>query len=366
MEAYDAIVVGGGLVGSAIAYGLVRAKLKCVILDEGDGALRASRGNFGLVWVQGKGSGAPAYADWTMESASAWPDFAAELTETTGINLSLSQNGGIDLCLSEEEFEERDRKLATLALHQNGRFRYQMMDRSELAAHLPAVGPDVVGGSYSEHDGHVSPLYTLRALQAAFIAEGGEIRNNAQVERIKPEPGAFTLHTHSGVLSCGKLVLAAGLGNADLAASVGLNQPVYPLKGQILVTERMDRFLDLPTVHVRQTGEGSVMLGDSHEEAGFDTRSTPAVIQDIADRARRYFPQLHRARIVRTWGALRIMTPDGLPIYDQSEAFPGAFAASCHSGVTLAAAHAKTLAKYIARGQFGPELTGLSVRRFDV
>lgn len=167
-------------------------------------------------------------------------------------------------------------------------------------------------------------------------------------------------------MTASRVVLAAGLGNRDLAPLVGLAQPVHPVKGQVLVTQRMAPFLDLPTTRIRQTGEGSVLLGDSHEDAGFDVRSTPGIMQKIAQRARRTFPDLAKSRIVRTWGALRVMTPDGLPIYDQSQTMPGAFAAACHSGVTLAAAHASTLAKYVAEGRLGDELAGLSAGRFDV
>jgi hydrogen cyanide synthase HcnC len=68
---YDAIIIGGGLVGSAIAWGLAREGLRCVLLDEGDIAYRASRGNFGLVWAQSKGLGAPHYQRWTRYSANA-------------------------------------------------------------------------------------------------------------------------------------------------------------------------------------------------------------------------------------------------------------------------------------------------------
>ena len=108
------------------------------------------------------------------------------------------------------------------------------------------------------------------------------------------------------------------------------------------------------------------MIGDSHEDVGFDVRSTPRVLKTIADRARRTFPVLSEVNIVRCWGALRVMTPDGIPIYDQSETMPGAFAVSCHSGVTLAAAHALDFAGYVVDGRLGDELAGLSSRRFDV
>ena len=85
MEHYDAIVIGGGLVGSAIAYGLARAGQKAALLDEGDVAFRASRGNFGLVWVQTKGLGAPHYQGWTRRSSEERPLLDAELQERTAI-----------------------------------------------------------------------------------------------------------------------------------------------------------------------------------------------------------------------------------------------------------------------------------------
>src|SRR5207249_4128728 len=71
---FDVAVIGGGLVGSAIAYGLARLQRRVVLLDEGDVAFRAARGNFGLVWVQGKGLGLPRYGDWTQLSARRWPE----------------------------------------------------------------------------------------------------------------------------------------------------------------------------------------------------------------------------------------------------------------------------------------------------
>ena len=78
-EEVDVTVIGGGLVGCAIAYGLLRLGKRVAMLDEGDVAFRAARGNFGLVWVQGKGLGLPAYGTWTQLSARRWPELAAAL-----------------------------------------------------------------------------------------------------------------------------------------------------------------------------------------------------------------------------------------------------------------------------------------------
>ena len=86
-------VIGGGLVGMAIAHGLVSRGLEVIVFDEADVAFRASRGNFGLVWVQGKGQGMPDYARWSRLSAELWPGFAEELGSTTGVGLELDQPG---------------------------------------------------------------------------------------------------------------------------------------------------------------------------------------------------------------------------------------------------------------------------------
>jgi glycine/D-amino acid oxidase-like deaminating enzyme len=141
---------------------------------------------------------------------------------------------------------------------------------------------------------------------------------------------------------------------------------VVPNKGQIIVLERVQPFLPVPLETIRQTDEGTVLLGDSQQERGFDETADPAILAAIAARAARVFPSLRDVRVVRTWAALRVMSPDGFPIYAQSHAYPGAFLATCHSGVTLAAAHALDLAPAIRGGALGAEYHPYAVERFDV
>src|SRR5712692_7144946 len=92
---FDFAVVGGGLVGMAIAWGLARLGRSVTVLDEGDQGLRASRGNFALVWVQSKGNGMSEYALWTMQSSQRWPELAQALENETGIDVCFRNPGGL-------------------------------------------------------------------------------------------------------------------------------------------------------------------------------------------------------------------------------------------------------------------------------
>lgn len=362
----DVLVVGAGLVGSAVAYGLAREGAKVTVLDQGDDAFRASRGNFGLVWIQGKGYGLTPYTRWSRDSAARWPTLAATLADETGVDVALRQPGGFHICFSEDELAARETRLSTLRREMAGDYPYQLLDAREVRERLPAVGPAVLGASYTPMDGHVNPLKLLRALHAGMQQRGVTLVSGENVSRIAPNGAGFTVHGVRGTWGADKVVLAAGLGNRALAPQVGLHAPVEPNRGQILVSERVAPFLHHPTLNVRQTDEGTVQFGDSMEEAGFDDFTTTRVLADIARRGVRTFPFLKDVRLVRMWAALRVYSPDGFPIYDESPRYPGAFVVTCHSGVTLAAAHATRIAPWIAGAPIPEELPAFSGSRFSL
>lgn len=361
MQKTDVIIVGGGLVGMSIAYGLALLGRQVSVLDEGDDAFRAARGNFGLLWVQGKGYQMSPYAQWTRESVAQWPQLHASLHADTGIDVHLRQPGGFQLCLSDEEMAEESRRLLWLREALNGDYPFELLDPAQLRARLPGVGPAVVGGCYSPMDGHVNPLKLLRALYAACRMRGVKIINGHKVSAIGQHAAGFELRAGEQRWYADQLVLAAGLGNRALGAELGMDVPVRPCRGQILVTERLKPFLHYPTTYVRQTDEGTVQLGDSLESVGFDDNTSSEVMADIARRGVQCFPALEQVRLVRAWGALRVLSTDGFPIYEASQACPGAFVVSCHSGVTLAAAHVLQLAPWIAG-----ELDALAVGPFSL
>lgn len=363
--AYDLIVIGGGLVGGAIAWGAAALGAQVALIDQGDLAFRAARGNFGLVWVQSKGAGMPAYAHWTRTSAELWPQLASRLAGATGVDPALKQRGGLAFCLSDQELEDRAALLHRMH-NESGDIGTRILDRPEVRAMVPGLGDRVVGASFCLIDGEAHPLYLLRALHADLLQRGGAYLPGRTVDAIDAAPHSFTMRVGAERFTAARLVIAAGLGSRELAPMVGLSMPVTPLRGQIIVTERLRPFLDYTCHTLRQTVEGSVMMGDSQEDAGFDTSVGVPVLQTMAERNTAVFPALKQASIVRVWAALRVMSPDGFPIYEQSQQYPGAFAATCHSGVTLAGAHALALAPAIMAGELPERFTAFTSERFDV
>jgi glycine/D-amino acid oxidase-like deaminating enzyme len=359
-------VIGGGLVGSAVAWGLARRGAKVVVLDEGDDALRASRGNFGLVWVQSKGDGMPDYADWTRRSAEIWPQLAAAIGAEDGVDVGLRQPGGIEPCLDDAEMAERELQIRRMHNQPGvGASDVRMVSGAEARELEPALGPEVIGASYCPHDGHVSPLYLLRGLHAGFRRFAIDHRLDHRVDRITPSGGGFLLQTAGGAVHADRVVLAAGLGNGRLGPMVGLDVPTAPERGHILVTQRLAPTLRHPMARLRQTEEGSVMIGASADRPGYSTELDFRTVAKLAARARRVVPALEQARIVRTWAALRIMSPDGFPVYAESATHPGAFVVTCHSGVTLAAAHALDLAPALLDGTFQDRFAPFHPVRFE-
>jgi len=362
----DTLVIGGGVIGMSVAYGLARAGQRVTVLDQGDDVFRAARGNFGLVWVQGKGLHKLEYARWSQRSALLWSAFAAELAERSGVDLELSQIGGLRLALSESELNRHSEDLASIRDSIGCSYPFERLDEREIRKLVPQVGPEVAGALFSPMDGHVSPLKFLRALFKAFSSQGGLLQPGEGVEAIEYVGREFHVRTAKRNYVAGRVVLAAGLGNRVLAPQVGLSAPVHPERGQVIVTERMRPFLRFPTIYVRQTGEGVVQLGDSKEDVGFNDSTTVNELGRIAKNAARYFPLLNDVNIMRTWGALRVMTPDGYPVYEASRECPGAYLITCHSGITLAANHAGEIADWIRGGAEPSGIKTFKVDRFDV
>lgn len=361
----DYAIIGGGIVGLSLAWGLLRIGKRVVVLDGDDGSFRASRGNFGLIWVQSKGLKQPAYARWTQGSAALWQGFAAELAGGTGTDLSLRQEGGYDFYLDEAALEARVAQYSVLRDTLGGDYPFEVLGHNALKREEPEVGPRVVGAILHHQDGHVNPLRLLRTLADDVRRRGGQVLTGQHVTDVdRAEDGLRVTCASGQVVVAGRVVLSAGLGAMDLGVRLGFAAPVRPQRGQVLITEKLPKLMNRPSATIRQVDEGGVQIGASSEEVGLDDRVTTPTAAAIAAHAVAVMPRLAQAQMVRSWGALRIMSPDGLPIYQRSPTLPGVSLVTCHSGITLAAAHALLLPRWLEEAPDAPDLEVFSERRF--
>ena len=362
----DYAIIGGGVVGLSIAWGLLKKGHKVIVLDGEDGSYRASRGNFGLVWVQSKGLNQPAYARWSQRSAALWSDFAAELAGTTGQSVPLEQKGGYDLHFSEESLYQTVEKYNELKEKLGVDYPFDVLGHNALRKEEPNIGPKVAGAILHHQDGHANPLRLLMALSAAVHQLGGKVLTGKTVTDVA-KPDGFVIHCADGTtVEAAKLVLAAGLGAAMLGPKLGFTAPVRPQRGQVLITEKLPKLINRPSLIARQVDEGGIQIGATNEEVGHDDSVTQPGISGLAAKAIAAYPALAKAQLVRSWGALRVLTPDGLPIYQQSQTMPGAYLVTCHSGITLAAVHAQILPDWLDQTSTAPDLEVFSEQRFAV
>ena len=359
-------IIGGGVVGLSVAMGLLQSGRRVRVLDGADSDARASQGNFGLVWGQGKGWDFAPYAKWTGEALATWPAFSSKLADLSGIDVALDQSGGFEFFTDAEEMDEFAGMLAQQQAHVGNRFSHEVLSADDLRKQMDGIGDDVVGATFSQFDGHVNPLRFLRALRLSVLALGGTVKTDAHVAAVDPVAGGgFDLTLANGeTLGADKVLLCAGLGAMKLAAGLGFQTKIRPQRGELLITEKLGDRLPFISSTIRQVDEGGVQIGGTKADAGMDDSETLDVMAGLARHAVQVFPALADVRVVRAWGALRVMSPDGYPVYAQSREHPGAYLVTCHSGVTLASMHASVLTDWIENTSAAPDLEAFDEHRF--
>jgi glycine/D-amino acid oxidase-like deaminating enzyme len=367
---YDVCVIGGGFMGAAVALGLVREGVKVLMVDKVSDIHKSSRANFGLVWSQSKGDGNRPYARLSEQAVRAFADFTTDLEHESDIDVELRLGAALVSSLGEQEFAKR--KAAIEKMHQEAEIHGEthpsrLLDRKEVQELVgkAVLGEEVSGGSFSSIDGDVNPLLLLKAMRKVFLKKGGTFVQGCTVNDLVRQGDSYRLDTSEGKIEAGRIVMAAGLGNISLFAKLGKKLPLVPQKGQLLVTERVKSFLSFPFGGIRQTVCGSVMIGYTQENTGFDINTSVPEAAGLARRAIKIFPALAYTRVVRSWASLRVLTKDGLPIYDEVEDYPGVYILGTHSCITLASMHSSLLAPWILGSERPSEIESFNLERFN-
>ncbi len=332
----DVIIVGGGIIGCAAAYYLTKKGCSVLVLegskDIGNGG---SSRNGGGVRQSGRDPRELPLAMYGIKNL--WPTLSEELE----VDCEYHQDGNLRLGKTEKHLEilqglaDRARACG---------LDVRMIDGDEVRAINPYLSDEVIGASWCPTDGHANPLTTTlgyykmaRRLGARFITEEPVIA----LKKIKGH--LRQVITAENVYECDTVILAAGLGSRDIAATVGIDIPMQPAMLESLVTEAQPPMFDqmLGTAEAdfygHQTKHGSFVFGGTSGLEGFTKDNHTPVTSSISAPSTcrgiiKYFPILKDAKIVRTWAGWMDLCADKVPVISPVSEVPGLILACGFSG----------------------------------
>jgi len=383
----DVIVIGGGVIGSAITYYLSQEGAKVSLVERGDVSSGTSSACDGNILVIDKMPG------YDTQLALKSQRLLAKLVENLDYDLEYAQRGSVLVVEDEKQAKvARDwfvrQKESGLPMH--------YLEGRDVFEDEPLLAHDVVGLVECASDSSLNPMAFVYALIAGARHAGAMIHPFTEVTGIRRDSAGAVcgVETTRATMSADRVVLAAGVWTPALAANLGVDVPIKPRKGHILVAERSPRparrkvqefgYLltkfgdtegrsvepDMDSYGVAMvfepTEHGNFLIGSSREFVGFDRRCNHHVLELMARRALRFFPTIRDIHVIRTYAGLRPYTPDHLPIVSSVPTVPGLYIAAGHEGdgIGLAPITGRLIAQMIVGEPTAISTEPLQIDRF--
>jgi glycine oxidase ThiO len=358
----NAVIVGGGIVGCAVAYYLAREGVRVTLLERAALCSEASSAGAGLAGLSNREGFMLPFA---RESLRLMREAAAEM----GSDFELEQLGSLALHRSEEEAV---RQRALVERQRQAGLDMEILDPKAALELEPAISPDIVGATLAPMDCTVNPYLLTLAFGETARRLGVDIRTGVEVTGLRVEGGRVRAAlTRDGEVGGDVIVMAAGAWSPMLTRTIGLDIPVEPSRGQILITEPLPpitRRIIRNTGHIYllPTGRGNYVIGSQTERVGFDKQVTPERLREYLAEAVALLPALRGVKIMRTWAGLRPLSPDNQPLLGEVEGCEGLVLATGHSrlGILTAAVSGKMVADLIVRGETDMPLEPFRPGRF--
>lgn len=329
----DVVIVGGGVMGCAIAYNLAREGLKPVVVEKSDIGGEASGSNGGGVRQSARNLK-------EMPLAKESIRMYGHLHEELGMDVEYVREGNLRLCTNGEELEAmrmsvENQKAAGLEL--------ELLDRQQVLEINPYASEKVIGASYCHTDGHVNPLLVTYGFFKKAKNLGTQFYTHEEVMDIRLQKGKVTaVITNKQVFETDLVVNAAGVAGRKVANMVGLDLPMKPVFSEALITEPYPPLFKQMVGHAkglfygRQTVHGSFFWGGFVGTEEFIHREGkplfhfigPAISRMVID----YFPILKDLHVIRTWSGLIAQMSDAIPVLGLTKEVPGFVFATGFSG----------------------------------
>ena len=361
-RAPDVLVVGGGLIGCALAAELAARGVDVTVLDRSEPGAEASGAAAGMLTPQSEAQARDAFFDLGIESRAMYPAWVSRLSEETGMDPGYRRCGFLRCRYADEEAVDYEwqRALGLSVLTESG--------PSAAARAGGQLSPEVNGAFYFPDDAVVDPRPLTRAAWLAALRRGARVRTQVTVLGFVVEKGACRgVETSEGRLDAGAVVDAAGAW-AAFGGALPVRLPIEPVRGQIvalcLPAPVFEPLVSSSDVYLVPRPDGTVLLGATVERVGFHKAVTAEAVARLSGAAMRLMPSLGDAAFSSAWSGLRPATPDSLPVLGASP-LPGLFFAAGHhrNGILLAPVTATIVADLLTGGP-QRDLSAFSVERF--
>jgi len=350
----DVIVIGAGIVGAAIARSLARSGVNVTVLERGRVAGGTSSAGEGNLLLSDKGAGHELLL--AQYASRLWPVVAAELADELGPrfpSIEFDRKGGLVVATTDAGAQPL---LDFAAGQRTAGVDARPVDVRDALLLEPSLNPAVTAAVHYPEDAQVQPVIATEALLAsARLAGATVVENTTVVGGIVDPAGALVgVTTSRGDFVADATIVAAGPWSGEVAAAIGLALPVRPRRGVVLVTTRMPHRIfhkvydadyvgavesnaaDLQTSSVVESTEaGTVLIGSSRQQIGFDASLSVAVLRELAAKALRLFPFLGDMSVMRSYGGFRPFMPDHLPVIGPDHRLPGLWHATGHEGAGI-------------------------------
>ncbi len=365
----DILIIGGGLIGLAIARELHKKGVqKITILERGETGKEASHAAAGMLAPHAETDKLDDFFFFCDESNKLYPNFAAELFDETGVDIELDKNGTLYLAFTETDAKEiRNR----FEWQKGAGLQVEHLSAQETRQAEPFVSPDVLESLFFPNDWQVENRQLIHALQKFAELNNLEIRENTEVARLLTENGKITgAETKAEKFFAEKVILATGAWTSFIKTDNFAMPQVKPIRGQMIAFHTAKRFFQKviysPRGYLVPRSDGRVLAGATMEDVGFDKNTTESGINFLHENALEIAPSLVNLEVAEKWAGLRPFAADGLPVLGSFPSVENLFLATAHyrNGILLAPLTAKILAEKTLENKDSNYLRVFSPNRF--
>lgn len=365
----DVAIVGGGVIGSALAYFLRKAGVDVLVVERAEIAAESSSAAAGLLSPLGALEGPDPFTDLIMASRALILALRPELEELSGESMELYRRGSLRTART---IQDAERLRARLAFWRELGWQVDWLTTDEARLREPHLTPAIVGAVYAKDEGSIKAAGVTKVYAGAAHRLGARFLEQTEVTGfVSAGERVLSLRLATGeTLTCQRLVLAAGAWSRTLASWLGLSLPLQPARGQILALKQpaapIQHILFGPDVYLIPKPDETVFVGATVEQVGFDKQNTASGVAWLLTGAINLAPALAEAAIARMWTGLRPWSADARPILGRAPGWENVFLATGHSGVGFetSAVTGQSLAELLTSGQIPPLIRPFTLERF--